>query len=114
MKASSEVARALRNGTLVRQPCAVCGVEPAVAHHDDYARPLDVRWLCRSHHSLWHAEHGSAPGAILEGGTFITVKMPEELRDGLAEIAARRDRTVAAEIRLAIKAHLAKVAKEAA
>jgi hypothetical protein len=26
------------------------------AHHDDYARPLDVTWLCRRHHQQRHAE----------------------------------------------------------
>ena len=29
-------------------------------HHDDYARPEDLRWLCRRHHALWHVEHGHA------------------------------------------------------
>jgi hypothetical protein len=24
-------------------------------HHDDYSKPLDVRWFCRRHHLLHHA-----------------------------------------------------------
>lgn len=24
------------------------------AHHDDYSRPLDVRWLCQPHHLEHH------------------------------------------------------------
>lgn len=45
--------RALSSGELVRQPCEICG-EKADAHHDDYNKPLDVRWLCRSHHKQHH------------------------------------------------------------
>lgn len=45
---------------------------------------------------------------------FLTVRVPSELRDALNEAAAKRERTLAAEVRLAIKAHLAKIAKETA
>lgn len=44
---------AIRDGRLIRQPCEVCG-GPAQAHHDDYSKPLDVRWLCTTHHAEWH------------------------------------------------------------
>lgn len=45
---------AIRDGKLIRQPCEVCGSAKAQAHHDDYSKPLDVRWLCSTHHSEWH------------------------------------------------------------
>lgn len=45
----------LRRGLLVRQPCEVCGGE-AEMHHDDYDKPLDVRWLCRDHHLACHRQ----------------------------------------------------------
>jgi hypothetical protein len=46
---------AIANGTLVRQPCEVCGTTRKIdAHHDDYSKPLEVRWLCRSHHRQHH------------------------------------------------------------
>ena len=48
---------AVRRGHLTRQPCEVCGAADTEAHHDDYSRPLDVRWLCRPHHLAHHKEH---------------------------------------------------------
>jgi hypothetical protein len=48
------VKNALRYGLLAKQPCEVCGVEKVDAHHEDYSRPLDVRWLCRRHHAAEH------------------------------------------------------------
>lgn len=44
----------IKRGRLVRLPCEVCGTAPAEAHHDDYAKPLDVRWLCSTHHREHH------------------------------------------------------------
>ena len=40
----------LRAGKIAKQPCEVCGSTNVHAHHDDYSRPLDVRWLCPTHH----------------------------------------------------------------
>jgi hypothetical protein len=45
--------KAVRRGRLNRQPCEVCG-DSAQAHHDDYSKPLEVRWLCRKHHNEFH------------------------------------------------------------
>ena len=45
---------AIRDGRLIREPCEVCGEVDAQAHHDDYSKPLDVRWLCTTHHAEWH------------------------------------------------------------
>jgi hypothetical protein len=33
----------------------VCGAHEAHAHHDDYTKPLKVRWLCPMHHAEVHA-----------------------------------------------------------
>jgi hypothetical protein len=52
--ARSLVSRAIASGKLVKQPCELCG-GAAHAHHDDYGKPLDVRWLCPTHHSEWHS-----------------------------------------------------------
>lgn len=42
---------ARRRGELISQPCEVCGALKVEAHHDDYSKPLEVRWLCRPHHN---------------------------------------------------------------
>lgn len=53
--ARAAVNRAVRSGRLVKKPCEVCGVEEVDGHHDDYSKPLVVRWLCRRHHMELHA-----------------------------------------------------------
>lgn len=55
--ASVKVLNALVAGKIKKYPCEVCGAEPAEAHHDDYNRPLDVRWLCKQHHTEWHKKN---------------------------------------------------------
>ena len=45
---------AVRDGKIERLPCEVCGEVKSEAHHHDYSKPLDVKWLCDKHH---HAEH---------------------------------------------------------
>lgn len=52
--AHTAVNAALRSGSLIKQPCEVCGVQKVHGHHDDYSRPLEVRWLCCKHHKEWH------------------------------------------------------------
>lgn len=50
---------AIASGRLVRGPCEVCGATRVDAHHDDYSRPLEVRWLCRPHHVEHHAREAA-------------------------------------------------------
>ncbi|WP_146129287.1 hypothetical protein [Burkholderia gladioli] len=53
--AHQAVQSAVRNGSLIKLPCAVCGqIEKVHAHHDDYSKPLDVIWLCHKHHMERH------------------------------------------------------------
>jgi ribosomal protein S27AE len=45
----------IKAGNLIPKPCEICGDATVDAHHDDYSKPLNVRWLCRSHHRAHHA-----------------------------------------------------------
>ena len=53
IKAMSMVNNALSSGRLQKQPCWICGAT-AQAHHPDYSRPMDVVWLCATHHRQAH------------------------------------------------------------
>lgn len=57
------VSNAIRDGRLTPWPvCAVpeCDRKPH-GHHADYARPLDVVWLCPTHHKQAHAIVANEP-----------------------------------------------------
>lgn len=43
----------IRRGTMKRMPCEVCG-KKAHAHHTDYSKPAEVKWLCPVHHGVEH------------------------------------------------------------
>lgn len=62
-KAHNMVNNRVRDGSLHSEPCCVCGTEKTVAHHDDYNKPLNVRWMCQAHHKQWHAENGEGLNA---------------------------------------------------
>lgn len=53
-RARLKVLDATRSGRLVKQPCEVCGIKKVHAHHDNYDKPLSVRWLCKFHHNEVH------------------------------------------------------------
>lgn len=62
-KAHCMVARAIKSGKLVKNPCEVCGDIKVHGHHCDYDKPLEVVWLCAEHHSQWHSENGEGLNA---------------------------------------------------
>lgn len=67
VRARKAVERAVIAGRLVRPiECERCGAEPAPqsngtssieAHHDDYDKPLEVRWLCTTCHGVEHRRY---------------------------------------------------------
>lgn len=61
------VRRALRSGRLAKGPCTVCGNPESWAHHEDYRRPLDVTWLCRSCHGKRHVQKADLCADIVAG-----------------------------------------------
>lgn len=60
--ARKKVKNALRAAKLVKpNVCEDCGsTEPLDAHHDDYAKPLEVRFLCLDCHRSHHPELSEA------------------------------------------------------
>ena len=55
IKANKAIHDAIHSGKLKCQPCEACGAtEGIAAHHDDYSKPLEVRWLCNRCHRIHH------------------------------------------------------------
>lgn len=52
-RAQRFVALAIKEERLVRQKCEHCH-RTGQAHHEDYDKPLSVRWLCPRHHKRVH------------------------------------------------------------
>ena len=54
------VGNAIRDGKLLKKySCEICQSTKSIhAHHDDYSKPLCVRWLCAACHSQWHKKNG--------------------------------------------------------
>jgi len=53
-KARRLVNRAIKAGVLTKQSCEVCRSLIVEAHHENYDKPLEVRWLCKDHHLEAH------------------------------------------------------------
>jgi hypothetical protein len=45
----------VRNGNIIPQGCEICG-KKGEAHHPDYTKPLEVKWLCKKHHWDCHRQ----------------------------------------------------------
>lgn len=56
-KAHYLLSNAVRDGRVKKGSCEECGtIENIHGHHDDYNKPLEVRWLCAKHHHRLHAK----------------------------------------------------------
>lgn len=77
--------RAIRSGKLANpQQCSVCesterftdGRTAIQAHHDDYNKPLEVRWLCQKCHFEWHSKNQPVKigeSEAVEGGSKVDI-----------------------------------------
>ena len=53
-KARDAVKKAKKTGKLIPDNCYICGETNVHAHHDDYSKPLDVKWMCAQCHHKHH------------------------------------------------------------
>lgn len=56
MNARSYLNTYIKRGKVKKEACEKCGSMFVEAHHEDYSKPLQVRWLCRRCHL---EEHGN-------------------------------------------------------
>ena len=54
IKARNAVQKAIKAGELEKGGCEVCKSKNTEAHHDNYSKPLEVRWFCKKHHENMH------------------------------------------------------------
>jgi hypothetical protein len=54
--AHKAVQTAISRGKIQRSRCEICGSKDSHAHHDDYSKPLSIRWFCKKHHEAHHRE----------------------------------------------------------
>jgi hypothetical protein len=47
----------VQRGSIIKQPCEVCGEMKSEAHHKDYNNPYDFQWLCFKHHREIHKKN---------------------------------------------------------
>jgi hypothetical protein len=88
-RAARLVSEALKRGDLMKQPCEVCGSTMRVeGHHEDYSKPLEVKWLCKLHHRQRHIEIGD-PLMATDGDTLSFRNVDPDLRWKLKLKAAR-------------------------
>lgn len=84
-EARKQVAKAIYKKQLVHRPCEICGAfgkgnngkSIVEAHHDDYNKPLEIRWLCFIHHREWH-RNNKAIGAAIHPNLAYVVRLVKD------------------------------------
>ena len=63
-KARSRVHTQVSRGKMKKSPCEFimfdgkrCNLETVESHHADYDKPLEVKWLCKTHHKIADLEN---------------------------------------------------------
>lgn len=55
IKARKKIFKMAKKGRIKRGECEVCGEKERIhAHHPDYQKPLEIKWLCAKHHKEEH------------------------------------------------------------
>jgi hypothetical protein len=107
MNPHGAVAAAVKNGSLVRQACEVCGDPKTEGHHTDYTEALKVVWLCKKHHVREHARLKAA-GIKIQGRDVVFksvyfLRLPEPLRKAVEKLAAREYQSLSTTLRMLIR-----------
>lgn len=63
---------AVAAGKILPQPCEKCAAPKAQGHHEDYSKPLDVRWWCAKCHSQHHNQKHALTTPCQVCGTVFT------------------------------------------
>lgn len=80
VRARKALNHAVAAGRVVPQPCGECSAPKAQAHHDDYSKPLQVRWLCAGCHSKLHNQKHPLTKPCAECGALFTPHPTKRLR----------------------------------
>ena len=56
-KSRQTLRNAVYRGKIKKEPCEVCGKIRVCGHHKDYSKPLEVNWLCSTHHGQIHRKY---------------------------------------------------------
>ena len=84
-KANQQVNYEIRMGRLIRpENCSICGIKAKIhAHHEDYSKPLDVKWLCQKCHIKIHRGFNINTGAEK---VIFTIEEKDKIRDSFRGI----------------------------
>ena len=56
-KARTALSNAVRDKRIFRMPCVHCGNPKSQGHHEDYSKPLEVKWCCfKCHREIEHGQ----------------------------------------------------------
>jgi hypothetical protein len=99
---------AIKNGTLIKEACQVCGDVDVQAHHTDYNKPMDITWLCDKHHRELHREKPEITPGDNSGTKVFAINMTDEAIKLLDDLARQSFRTRSAEIRFLVEQELAR------